>query len=72
MYGNNEEKKNLEREHALHRIKKTNDTSGMRRVMILQTKENDKNEKGSFRKSRATGESEGWRRINRVRCVTVE
>lgn len=44
-----------------------NDTSGIEGVMILQTRENVKNEKGRPGKSRATGESEGWRRINRVK-----
>ena len=53
----------FQREHVLHGIE-DNDTSSMR-GNDLQTKE-DKNERGRSGKSRATGESKGWRQINRV------
>ena len=70
MYGNNKEKRSREGT-CVTQNQEDNNTSSMRQGNDLQTKEN-KNEKGRSGKSRATGESKGWRQINRVRCITVE
>jgi len=60
MYGNNNKEKNNSRGNMRYtESRRHNDTSGIEGVMILQTRENVKNEKGRPGKSRATDESEG-------------